>query len=134
MVSKSQVPNPNEIPSPNSQSGRKPYDLRERTFEFAVRMLAVAAAVPMVGYSKMIAGQLSRSGPSVGANVEEAHGAVSKADKRRAFVIARKEVRETRYWLRLIDRLLGPELPVREDIQEATELLYILSAIIGKLE
>ena len=66
--------------------------------------------------------------------MEEADGAVSRADKRRAFVIARKEARETRYWLRLLERKLGMKVPVRADIHEASELVYILSAIITKLE
>ena len=136
MESESQTPNPNEIPNPNSQSRslRKPYDLRERTFEFALRMLAVAGALPRGGQGTLIADQLSRCGSSVGANVEEADGAVSRADKRRTFIIARKEVREVRYWLRLIVRLWGPKISVREDINEATQLLYILSSIIDKLE
>src|SRR5262245_5393796 len=139
--SKSQSPNPKEIPKPNSQQkpnsqprkAPKPYDLRDRTFEFAVRILDITATLPPNGYGK-IADQLARSGSSVGANVEEADGAVSRADKRRAFVIARKEAREARYWLRLIDRKLGTRVPVREDIDEASELVYILSAIISKLE
>ena len=139
--SKPQSPNPNEIPTPkpqqvpNAQSGkaRKPYDLRDRTFEFAVRILDLVEALPPIGYAK-IADQISRSGTSVGANVEEADGALSRPDKRKAFVIARKEARETRYWLRLIDRKLGKKVSVRADIDEASELIYILSAIISKLE
>ena len=135
MDSKSQTPNPNEIPSPKSQPGpaRKPFDIRERTLEFAIRILAIAAAVPKEGGGPILVDQISRSGPSVGANVEEADGAVTRADKRKSFVVARKEVRETRYWLRIIDRLWGKRVAVREDIAEATELLYILSAIIDKL-
>ena len=137
--SKSQIPNPNETPNPNSQrkpndqpgKARKPYDLRDRTFEFAVRILEIAAMIPP-SYGK-IADQLSRSGSSVGANVEEGDGALSRADKRKAFVVARKEARETRYWLRLTDRVLGKKLLVRADIDEASELGYILSAIINKL-
>ena len=139
--SKPQNPNPNEIPKPNSQQGpnnqpgqaRKPCDLRDRTFEFAVRILEIATTLPSTGYGK-IADQLARSGSSIGANVEEADGAVSRADKRKAFVIARKEAREARYWLRLVDRVLGKKISVRADIDEASELVYILSAIIYKLE
>jgi len=139
--SKSQGPNPNEIPkpkpqqNPNSQpeKARKPYDLRDRTFEFPARILDIAAELPTNSYGK-IPDQLARSGSSIGANVEEADGAVSRADKRRGFVIARKEARETRYWLRLIDRKLGKKIPVRADIDEASELVYILSATIAKLE
>jgi four helix bundle protein len=135
MESKSQSPNPNEIPTPNSQPGgaRKPYDIRERTFEFAVRVLNIAGAMPNEGGGRMLASQLSRSGTSVGANVEEADGAVTRADKRKTLIVARKEVREARYWLRLLDRM-GTKIPVREEIAEATELLYILSAIIDKLQ
>src|SRR5262245_44195115 len=132
-ASKSQSPNPNEIPNFQPGTPRKPYDLRDRTFEFAVRILDIAAALPTGGYG-MIADQLARSGSSIGANVEEADGAVSRPDKRRAFVIARKEAREARYWLRLLDVKLGKKVPVGADIDEASELVYILSAIINKLE
>jgi four helix bundle protein len=131
--SKSQIPKPNEIPTPNSQIRRKPYDLRERTFEFAVRVLSIVAAIPKEGTGRIIADQLSRSGSSVGANVEEADGAVTRADKRKTLIVARKEVREARYWLRLLDRVWGSKVPVRAEIGEATELLYILSSIIDQL-
>src|SRR4026207_57195 len=60
MESKSQLPNPNEIPTPHSQPGRKPYDLRERTFEFAIRMLHIPATIPKEGAGRLIADQLSR--------------------------------------------------------------------------
>ena len=101
--------------------------------EFAIRILAIAAATAKESGAKFIVDQLSRSGPSVGANVEEADGAVTRADKRKSFIIARKEVRETRYWLHVVDRVWGKKVAVREDIGEATELLYILSAIVDKL-
>jgi len=100
--------------------------------EFAIRILAIAAATAKESGAKFIVDQLSRSGPSVGANVEEADGAVTRADKK-SFIIARKEVRETRYWLHVVDRVWGKKVAVREDIGEATELLYILSAIVDKL-
>ena len=132
MESESQNPNPNEIPRPKSQPGpkRKPFDLRERTFEFAVRVLYISGTLPREGHGPMISGQLARSGASVGANSEEADGAATRADKRKTFIVARKEAREVRYWLRIIDRLRGEKLPVRADIQEAT----VLSAIVDKLE
>ena len=128
-----QLPNPNKLPTSNSQKREKPYDIRKRTFEFALRMLAVASVLPKEGYGPTIADQLSRSGTFVGANVEEADGAVSKADKRRTLVVARKELREARYWLSIIDRIWGQHLSVREDVGEATELLNILSTIITNL-
>jgi len=120
---KSQAPNP-----------KKPYDIRERTLQFAVRIIELAGTLPENAEGRTVKQQIVRSGTSIGANVEEGDGAVSRADKRKSFTIARKESRETRYWLSLIDRVWGKEIDVRTDIQEATEILYILSAIVDKLE
>ncbi|MDD5362168.1 MAG: four helix bundle protein [Ignavibacteria bacterium] len=46
--------------------------------------------------------QILRSGTSVGANVEEAIGGVSKKDFLNKLSIANKEVRETSFWLRIL--------------------------------
>jgi four helix bundle protein len=48
-----------------------------------------------------LASQLWRSGTSIGANVEEAQAAQSRADFKSKMSIAAKEARETHYWLRL---------------------------------
>ena len=48
--------------------------------------------------------QLLKSGTSIGANVEEAMAAQSKKDFISKMAIASKEARETRYWLRLLDK------------------------------
>jgi four helix bundle protein len=111
----------------------KPYDIKERTLEFSVRILQVAAALPESPEAGILKRQLVAAGTSIGANVEEADGAVSRADKRKSFVIARKEARETRYWLTLVDRVWGKTVDVTADVKEATELLYILSSIVDKL-
>ena len=50
----------------------------------------------------MLSKQLLRSGTSIGANVEEAQGGISKADFSCKISIAYKEARETHYWLRLL--------------------------------
>ena len=74
--------------------------------------------------------QLERCGPAGGANYEEARGAESPADFVHKVRIALEEVRETRYWLKLILRaeLLDrpPALPAL--IAEAGELIAILTA------
>ena len=111
----------------------KPYDIRERTMQFALRVLEISGKLPEKREGYAVRDQFVRSGTSIGANVEEADGAVSKADKRKSLVIARKECRETRYWLNLIVRKWGPK-ELSNDIGEATEILYILSSIITKLE
>jgi four helix bundle protein len=100
---------------------------------FADAILEVAAALPKSPVAGIIREQIARSGTSIGANIEESDGAVSKADTRRSFVIARKEAQETRYWLKLIARR-WPETPkVTALIQESSEIINIVSAIISKL-
>lgn len=80
----------------------------------------------------MLRTQLVKSGTSIGANVEEADGAVTKRDFINKMAIARKEAKETKYWLRLIaGKYIKTEL-LEEDIKEAQEIINILSAIINK--
>jgi four helix bundle protein len=74
-----------------------------------------------------------RSATSVGANIEEAKAGQSRADFISKYSIARKEVRETSYWIRL---LLASGIVINEDgqpiLSESVELLKILTAIIKK--
>ena len=123
-----------QIPNSNSERSSKPYDLKERSLEFAIRMVRVAAMLPRDSEGMVVRRQIARSGTSIGANIEEADGAISKRDKRKSFSIARKEARETRYSLRIIQRMWSSGVKVEADIVEATELLKILSAIVSKLE
>lgn len=129
---KSLIPNSNVAAGAGAK--RPPFDLKERSFDFAVRMLPVAAMLPRDGEAAIVRRQLARSGSSIGANIEEADGASSKADKRKGFVIARKEAREVRYWLRITAHLWGASVKVDADVAEASELVKILSAIIAKME
>jgi four helix bundle protein len=78
-------------------------DIRERTFEFATRVVRLCRVLEeSPGVSRTLANQLPRSGTSIGANVEEAHGSHSKPDFIAKMSIANKEARETNYWLRLL--------------------------------
>jgi len=75
--------------------------------------------------------QLIRAGTSVGANVEEADAAESDKDFVHKVSIARKEARESRYWLRLLKESgVWQEEGMDYLVQEATELIKILSTII----
>ena len=111
----------------------KPRDIEQRTFAFALRILKVVAALPRSTAGTTIARQLARSGTSIGANVEEAQGAHSKADFARRMNIARGEAREVHYWLRLAaESKLIPRTRLHEVIEEADELVRILTAIVKK--
>jgi four helix bundle protein len=111
----------------------KPYDIRERAFLFAVQILEVCGRLPSAPEGLVVRHQLARCGTSIGANLEEADGTISKADRRKSLVIARKEALETRYWLRIAAHRWPAGSDLQPCIQEASEILRILSRLIQLL-
>jgi four helix bundle protein len=107
-----------------------PYDIRERTLQFAVRVIRAVRRLPQDTATRVVAHQLVKSATSVGANVEEADGAESARDFIHKASISRKEACESRYWLRIaqIAILDDEELAALE--QESGELIRILSTMI----
>ena len=108
-------------------------DICQRTFDLALRVVKLCQYLDdKPGILRTLGKQLLRSGTSVGANVEEAQAAQSKADFISKMNIALKEARETHYWLRLLvasqliqeSRLLGLKA-------ETEEVMKILGAIIA---
>ncbi len=117
-----------------SQRKEVPFDIRERTFLFGVRVVKFIRKLPRDVAGVEVARQLLRSGTSVGANVEESDGAESTADKIHKLKVARKEAKESRFWLRTIkaaEMLASDELDGL--LTECLELVKILSSIINNL-
>ena len=115
----------------------KSFDIKDRTLDFAIRLARLIRKFPRDSMGMVLSTQLIRSGTSVGANMEEADGASSRKDFFYKVSIARKEARESRYWLKLIIKL--PLLNNPNDVEEAndllresTEIVKILSSIISK--
>jgi four helix bundle protein len=79
-----------------------PDDLSDRLLEFAARIGKVVDALPDTKLGRHIASQLVRCGTSPGPNYEEACAGESRADFIHKIKIVLKELRETRFWLRLI--------------------------------
>lgn len=73
-----------------------------KSFAFAVRTVKLYEYLKKEKQEFMLAKQVLRSGTSIGANVEEAIAGQSAADFIHKLSIARKESRETSYWLRLL--------------------------------
>ena len=71
-----------------------------------------------------------RSGTSIGANVEEAIAAQSKKDFISKLSIASKEARETRYWIRLLNKSESTNIPVDSYLIEIDHIINILTKII----
>ncbi|MBM2839927.1 MAG: four helix bundle protein [Bacteroidetes bacterium] len=112
----------------------KRYDLEDRTLRFSKDVIQFVNGLPKTIANVEIGKQLVRSAGSVGANYIEANEALGKKDFVMRARIARKEAKETRYWLELVecsDALVAKQKAL---IQEATELLKIMSAIILKSE
>jgi four helix bundle protein len=112
----------------------KRFDLEERTYAFAREVRAFVKKLPRTICNIEDVKQLVRSSGSVGANYIEANEALSKKDFLMRIRISRKEAKESRYWLRLVDtRASAPvELHREKLIQEGTELMKTLAAILRK--
>jgi len=112
------------------------YDLEGRTFEFAKNVRAIAKQLPKTLSNLEDIRQVVRSSGSIGANYIEANESLSKKDFLMKVKICRKEAKESRYWLRLIDP--GDDAALKkhlgELVQEATELMNIFGAILRKSE
>jgi four helix bundle protein len=114
----------------------KQYDLEERTFEFAQRVRAFVKRLrPTLANIEDIKQVVKASG-SVGANYIEANEALSKKDFVMRIKISRKESKESRYWLRLVDTDDQAETERERGnlIQESTELMKIFGSILRKSE
>ncbi len=111
------------------KSGQR-FDIQERTFEFAVRVVKLVNRLPRTVAGVEIGRQIVRAATSVGSNVEEADAAESKRDFIHKMSIAQKETRETRYWLRVIGAALLDDEEIRALIQESDELVRILYTIV----
>lgn len=112
----------------------KRFDLEDRTFAFAKRSRALVKKLPKTIGNIEDARQLVRSSGSVGANYIEANESLSKRDFILRIKICRKEAKETRYWLRLIEATDHIDIERDALVQEAQELMNIFGAIVRKSE
>ena len=107
------------------------YDLEERLAKFAERVIDLAKRLPNNSINQRLVPQAIGSSGSAGANYCEACEAESKKDFKHKIRIVKKELRETKHWLRLIAKA-NPEYikECRELWKEGHELLLIFSKIL----
>jgi len=110
----------------------KQYDLEDRTSAFAKRVRAFVKKLTKTIANIEDGKQLVKASGSVGANYIEANESLSKKDFIMRIKICRKEAKESRYWLRLIDTQDEQHLKnEQEDLErEATELMNIFGSIL----
>jgi four helix bundle protein len=110
----------------------KQYDLEDRTYNFAKRVRAFVKKLVKTIANIEDGKQLVKASGSVGANYIEANESLSKKDFIMRIKICRKEAKESRYWLRLIDTQddLQSNNERKDLVQEATELMNIFGSIL----
>ena len=111
----------------------KQYDLEERTLKFTKEVIKFINGLSKILTNIEISKQLLRSASSVGANYIEANEALGKKDFIMRIKISRKEAKESRYWLQLVEVNNQDSEKTRQKlIGEATELMKIFGSIIEK--
>jgi four helix bundle protein len=106
-------------------------ELRERTKQFALKIMALYTALPGHQLALVLGKQVLRSGTSVGANYREAFRARSKAEYVAKLGLCLQELDETSYWLELLQeaKLLNNEqlTPVFDEINQLIAIFTTLS-------
>ena len=111
----------------------KPYDLRERLFQFACIVIRLVEFLHTRGpVAKALSYQVLKAGTSAGANYEEADDGSSTRDTLAKRRITLRELKETRYRLRVLRHtgyLTRDHDPV---IVESDELVRIIATLVRK--
>ena len=103
----------------------------DKTYAFASRIVKLYKYLSTERKEYVLSKQVLRSGTSIGANVEEAVAASSRADFINKLTVAAKEARETTYWLRLLHDNEYLPAPLFESIyQDIDEIKKIIGSII----
>src|SRR5947207_11896436 len=104
-------------------------ELKERTKQFALRVMRLVDALPRTPKGNALSSQLVRSGMSVAANYRAACRGRSHAEFIAKIGVVEEEADETALWLELIvaDELLSKK-KVESLLDEANELVAIMAA------
>jgi four helix bundle protein len=100
-----------------------------KTFDFALSVVNLFIELKKEN-EFIISKQILRSATSIGANVEEAIAAQSRKDFIHKMSIASKEARETKYWLRLLDKSNLTTISMSNYLIEIEHILNIITKII----
>jgi len=105
-------------------------DLSDRLLSFAAEVVKFTSKIGESYSARHISHQLMRSATSAGANYEEACGAESRSDFIHKMQLVLKELRESLYWLRLVQRAeidSTPGAKTESTLREAQELANIIA-------
>ena len=111
---------------------KRDYDLEERLLAYAADIIRLVDDLPTTRAGNHIASQLLRSGTSSLPNHGEAQAAESRSDFVHKLSLCLKELKESRRWLRLTQRVALVASAGRVDavLAETEELIRIFAASI----
>ena len=105
--------------------------IKTKSYAFALRIVKLYKYLSSEKKEFILSKQLLRSGTSIGANVAEAVGGITKADFSAKLAIAYKEALETEYWLQLLkDAEILDETAFNSIFKDCVELSKILFTIL----
>ncbi|HCR36011.1 hypothetical protein A2130_04175 [Candidatus Woesebacteria bacterium GWC2_33_12] len=113
----------------------KKKDIKQRTFEFSLKIIQFISKLPSQKIYWSLGDQLLRSGTGIGANIIEGQGSSSKKEFINFIRIAFKSAKETEYWLKLFKEsklTTNSELDIL--VQESIEITKILNSSILTLK
>lgn len=114
-------------------NGNTEIDLRERTKQYALRIIRCYSALPKVEVARVIGKQMLRSGTSVEANYREGFRARSQAEFLAKLGICIQELDESAYWLELLqDANIMKSIQLESLQDETNQLIAIFTTIIKK--
>lgn len=108
------------------------FNLEDRTLTFSKNIIALVREATKDSINSIILKQLIRSGTSIGANYREANETKTPRDFKHRIGIAKKEAKETIYWLELLESSVTKHKDLEILMNEAQELVKILGSIQSK--
>ncbi len=105
--------------------------VQQKSRQFAIAITRLCRNLQENQREYVLSKQLLRSGTSIGANIEEAIGAHTRADFAYKMATAYKEARESKYWLQI---LLESELISLNQVQDSLECADELCRILGSIQ
>src|SRR3954470_15784163 len=107
-------------------------ELHQRFFKYAIEVRNFCYKLRKDPINNEYIKQLIRSSASIGANYIEASDQLGRQDERMKISIARREAKESIYWLTLVktDETAGSEIQKRQLINEGIQINKILSSIL----
>lgn len=109
--------------------------LKDRTKQFALRVIKLYQALPKTGESKVIGNQLLRSATSVAANYRAACRGRSGKEFYSKMCIVVEEADEVLFWMELLkDSEIIASAKLADIMQESTEILKLMATIRKKTQ